>query len=139
MPLRQSRRAHDRPEPRRRLAARKAGTAQGFPRYSEALKRTGVVWNAATDAWLQNPAAFAPGNYMTFLGIQDAQARSYLIDLEAISSEGARTPKSPSSPSLRSSLPDLKSAEAEARVTVIRHCGDTYWVTVASGRIISYW
>src|SRR5581483_12140232 len=66
---------------------RKAGTAKGFTRYSEALKRTGVVWNAETlDAWLHNPAAFAPGNYMTFPGIADAAARSDLIAyLQAIS------------------------------------------------------
>lgn len=118
---------------------RKAGTAQGFHRYSEALKGTGVVWNEATlDAWLQNPAAFAPGNYMTFPGIPDAAARSDLIAyLEAVSKADARAPKPPAS--LRSSFPDLKKAGPETRVAAIRHCGDTYWVTTASGRVMPYW
>ena len=120
---------------------RKAGTAKGFPRYSEALKGAGVVWNAATlDAWLQNPAAFAPGNYMTFPGIPDAAVRSDLIAyLEAISKPRAGSPKPPGRPSLRSSFPDLKKAGPETRVAAIRHCGDTYWITTASGRVLPYW
>ena len=120
---------------------REAGTAKGFHRYSEALKRTGVVWNEATlDAWLHDPATFAPGNYMTFPGIPDAAARRDLIAyLEAISKADAGSPKPPSRPSLRSSFPELKNAGPETRVAAIRHCGDTYWVTTASGRVMPYW
>ena len=59
---------------------RKAGTAPGFTRYSEALKTSGVTWNAETlDAWLINPARFIPNNRMTFPGIDDATARADLI------------------------------------------------------------
>jgi cytochrome c len=59
---------------------RKAGTAPGFTRYSEALKTSGVIWNAETlDAWLTDPARFIPNNRMTFPGIDDAAARGDLI------------------------------------------------------------
>src|SRR5882672_10398371 len=35
---------------------RKAGTAQGFQRYSDALKRAALTWNETTlDKWLANP------------------------------------------------------------------------------------
>ena len=48
----------------------KAGTARGFPRYSDALKKSGIVWNEETlDKWLSNPEGFVPGNGMTFPGI----------------------------------------------------------------------
>ena len=59
---------------------RKAGTAPSFTRYSEALKTSGVVWNAVTlDLWLTDPAKFIPNNRMTFPGIGDASARADLI------------------------------------------------------------
>src|SRR5438128_10318067 len=62
------------------VLGRKAGTVDGFPRFSDALKRSGVVWNeAALDAWLRNPAGFIPGNQMTFQGLRDGQTRSDLI------------------------------------------------------------
>ena len=59
---------------------RKSGTALGFARYSEALKTSGVIWNAETlDAWLINPGKFIPNNRMAFPGIDDATARADLI------------------------------------------------------------
>src|SRR5262249_49472298 len=52
---------------------RKAGTAQGFMRYSDALNSSGVTWNEQTlDKWLADPATFIPGNAMGFPGIRDA-------------------------------------------------------------------
>src|SRR3954451_16920763 len=55
---------------------RKAGSAEGFQRYSEALKRSGVTWDAANlDKWLAGPEKFVPGNSMTFPGLQKAQDR----------------------------------------------------------------
>jgi cytochrome c len=45
------------------LFGRRAGTAPGFQRYSEALRRSGVVWDERSlDAWLADPARFVPGN-----------------------------------------------------------------------------
>src|SRR4051812_47323610 len=55
---------------------RKAGGAQGFQRYSAALKRSGVTWTAANlDKWLAGPQKFIPGNSMTFPGLQKEQDR----------------------------------------------------------------
>ena len=120
---------------------RRAGTAEGFARYSEALKRTGAVWNEATlDAWLRNPAAFAPGNLMNVAGIADAGARNDLIAyLKAISKRTPGASKPSSRPSLRGTFPDLKRPTSDTSVAAIRHCGDTYWVTTASGRVLPYW
>jgi cytochrome c len=55
---------------------RKAGAAEGFHRYSEALRSADLVWREDTlNGFLANPQAFLPGNRMTFRGIDDAQAR----------------------------------------------------------------
>src|SRR5258705_13868616 len=41
---------------------RKAGTADGFARYSGAVKRSGITWNGSTpDKWRANPAHPTPG------------------------------------------------------------------------------
>lgn len=62
------------------LLGRKAGTVSSFLRYSDALQRSGVVWDEKIlDAWLKEPEKFIPGNDMTFLGIKDDKARRELI------------------------------------------------------------
>src|SRR5258706_2957648 len=59
---------------------RKAGTGEGFMRYSDPVKRSGVTWNEASlDTWLANPAQLIPGNSMTFPGIKDLNARQDVI------------------------------------------------------------
>jgi cytochrome c len=59
---------------------RRAGTAEGFRRYSPALKEADVVWDEATlDPWIADPQAFIPGNRMVFRGLPDAKARADLI------------------------------------------------------------
>ena len=59
---------------------RKAGAAEGFARYSEALQRSGLVWDEQhLDAWLKDPAALVPGNEMSFSGIDDARTRANLL------------------------------------------------------------
>src|SRR4051794_1219231 len=61
-------------------AGRKAGTVTSFSRYSDALTRSGVVWDQKTlDAWLADPQHVVPGNEMTFPGIQNAQQRADII------------------------------------------------------------
>src|SRR5919106_5730285 len=51
---------------------RKAGRAEGFHRYSDALRSADLVWNEdALNAFLADPQAFLPGNRMTFPGIRD--------------------------------------------------------------------
>ena len=124
-----------------KIWGRKAGTMEGFPRYSEALKRSGVVWNEKTlDTWLQNPAAFVPGNWMPFQGIPDAQARKDVIAfLKSVSEE--KTPSARPSAGMMASRerPDLRKPGAENRVTEIRHCKDSYYVTLATGERMAFW
>lgn len=74
---------------------RKAGTADGFTRYSDALRRLGPVWDRKNlDAWLKNPAALVPGNAMGFPGIADTRTRGDLVAyLQAISAGGVSAPE----------------------------------------------
>src|ERR671918_1179020 len=59
---------------------RKAGTAESFHRYSDALRSADLVWREdALNRFLADPQAFLPGNRMTFPGISDAQARADVI------------------------------------------------------------
>jgi cytochrome c len=61
------------------VIGRKAGTAN-FAGYSDALKKTGLVWDAATlDRWIANPATVAAGTTMPFAGLPDASARDTLV------------------------------------------------------------
>ena len=70
---------------------RKAGTAEGFHRYSGALRSADLVWSEDTlTRFLADPQAFLPGNRMTFSGIADAQARADVIAyLQTASAAGA--------------------------------------------------
>jgi len=121
-----------------RVFGRKAGTIDGFPRYSAALKRSSIVWDdKSLDAWLANPRALVPGNTMTFQGVRSAKDRADLIAfLKAAASgniargeEVAREPE----------VPNLKKLAANHRVTAIRRCGDTYRVTTAAGELPPFW
>jgi cytochrome c len=115
------------------LWGRRAGTAMGFARYSEALKKSGIVWDERSlDAWLRNPAALVPGNTMPFGGIADAGTRADLLAYLQAVSAGRVPPPGPR-------LPDLKLAEAARVVTAVRYCGDTYRVTTGDGRTRLWW
>ena len=62
------------------LFGREAGTAAGFPRYSNALKEADFLWTeAALDEWLASPKAFLPGNKMPFAGVGNPQDRKDLL------------------------------------------------------------
>ena len=62
------------------LFGREAGTAAGFPRYSNALKEADFLWTeAALDEWLASPKAFLPGNKMPFAGLRIPQDRKDLL------------------------------------------------------------
>jgi cytochrome c len=59
---------------------RKAGTAEGFGKYSDALKDSGIVWDETTiDKYLQNPKEFIPKNKMAFPGLKADQDRADVI------------------------------------------------------------
>ena len=51
----------------------------GFP-YSDAMKRSGIVWNAQTlDRFLADPTGVVPGTAMGYAGVKDARERADLI------------------------------------------------------------
>jgi cytochrome c len=122
---------------------RKAGTAQGFRRYSDALERSGVVWEDKTlDPWLANPTRFIPGNTMTFEGIKDAGQRQDVIAYLRAVSEGKAPPMAPSRRGgmMGSAAPaDLKRADPDSLVTSLTHCGDTYTLRTAAGETHRIW
>ena len=114
---------------------RKAGSAHGFLRYSAALRRSGIVWDASSlDAWLADPEKAAPGNYMLFRGIGDARVRADLVAYLQAASKGDVPPVRGAA-----ALPDLKNAPSVAVVTALRHCGDSYFVTNRDGETVPYW
>lgn len=116
------------------LFGRKAGTVSSFLRYSDALKRSGVVWDEKSlDAWLKDPEKFIPGNDMTFPGIKDEKARHDLIAyLKAADTM-------PGMQRMGSRMPNLKKAKPDSIVKTIRHCGDTYFVTTGDGKTEKIW
>jgi cytochrome c len=117
------------------LWERKAAAAPGFQRYSDGLKRSGIVWGEASlDKWLADPAAMVPGNYMQFRGMEKPEARGDLIEFLRVASEGK-------GPQARQAgdLPELRKAPPEARVASIRHCGDTYFVTNGKQETMPFW
>lgn len=62
----------------RGVYGRQAGSLPGFG-YSEALKKTGVIWNdASLDRWLSDPDAMAPDTDMAFR-LADAEERRAVI------------------------------------------------------------
>ena len=117
------------------IYGRKAGSITDFRRYSTPLREADIVWDDDTlDAWLQDPAALVPGNTMAYAGLPDVNARRDLIaHLRALSEgsadEGAATPP----------LPDLKQLPALQHIQAIRHCGDTYHVTLGDGETYAFW
>jgi cytochrome c len=124
---------------------RKAGTAEGFHRYSEALKSADLVWRQDTlNTFLADPQGLLPGNRMTFPGIPDAQARAdviaYLKDTTGRGAgAGAAGGGMMRGMMAAPELADLKAIGPEGQVAAIRYCGDTYEVTTVAGQTIPFW
>lgn len=109
----------------------KAGAEAGFTRYSEALKKSGKVWDAESlDKWIADPALFIPGNSMAFPGFRNAQAREDLVAYLRAVSEGT-APQRPPHPAARRI--DLGKAPPEGQVRAITLCKDVYTVETADG------
>lgn len=72
--------AYDRTGPRHcGLFGRRAGSVPGFA-YSDALKRSEIVWNARTlNRFLASPAKTVPGTSMGYAGVADPTERAALI------------------------------------------------------------
>ena len=99
---------------------RKAGTAEGFHRYSDALRSADLVWREDTlNGFLADPQAFLPGNRMTFPGIADAQARAdviaYLKDTTELAAGAALRRRDGGRHDGRTRAADLKSIGPKAR------------------------
>jgi cytochrome c len=67
------------------IIGRQAGTAEGFAKYSEAMKGSGVVWDdAALTSFLAKPKEFIPENKHTVAGLKEegdiADVIAYLKD-----------------------------------------------------------
>ncbi len=61
------------------LLGRRAGGVPGFA-YSEAMKRSGIVWTTATlDRFLANPMQAIPGTAMGYAGVSDPKERADLV------------------------------------------------------------
>lgn len=94
--------AYDRTGPRHcGLIGRKAGSVPDFA-YSDAMKRSGIVWNAATlDRFLADPMQAVPGTTMGYAGVADARERADLIAYLREQSDGPNCRKALSSRSAR--------------------------------------
>lgn len=123
-----------------------AGSIDGFVRYSPGLKAAEFAWDEITlNPWLAAPQSMVPDTYMTFRGLTDDAARADLIAFLAIAMapggheevvERGLIPET----FARGQRPDpLRDAPDHARVTAIRHCGDSYFVTTADGVETPYW
>jgi cytochrome c len=120
------------------VMGRKAGMLASFPRYSEALKSSGVTWDERTlDAWLEKPEAFIPGSRMTFPGIRDVQDRADIIAYLKQAMTSSRAQAGP--PVGVPGDPDLKKLDPENKVTTITYCPDTYRINTADGQTWDYW
>lgn len=62
------------------VAGRKAASLPAF-NYSNALKNSGLTWDAAAlDRWLTSPQRAVPGTKMPFAGISDPARRKEVVD-----------------------------------------------------------
>ena len=122
----------------------KAGTAEGFARYSDAVKHAKVVWDERTlDQWLRNPAKFISHNYMTFPGIEKSKDRLDVIAYLKAVSEG----HAPAPPQKEGGMgmmmgrnkTDLKNTGPKMQVVSLEYCGDTYIVKTAAGGTYKFW
>ncbi|AFX99708.1 cytochrome c distal domain protein [Candidatus Endolissoclinum faulkneri L2] len=62
------------------VIGRRAGTAEGYKRYSEAMKNYGIIWDANNlNIYLENPKKALPGNKMPFVGLKNIKDRQDVI------------------------------------------------------------
>ena len=112
---------------------RKAATVEGFARYSDALKASGIRWDAASlEKWLADPAKMVPGNTMAVPGVREARIRADLVAYLKAVSEG-RAPAQSHHDAPAASRVDLKKAPPEGQVRSITLCKDVYTVETADG------
>ncbi len=125
---------------------KKAASVATFVRYSKALKAQAFIWEDTTlDAWLANPEAFVPENYMTFRGISDKSIRSDLVAFLrlALAPQGSTavvTKGLINAETARGQAPEPLDVTSPAeQVTAIRHCQNTFFVVTADGKEHPFW
>jgi cytochrome c len=126
---------------------RRSGSLASFPRYSPALKSAGIIWNDDTlDEWIKDPQHFIPGNTMTFAGLKDARQRADLLAFLKDATQPGHAPKTAQGGNQMGGMmmdggqvPNLKKLDREDRVQSITHCGDTYKVATADGKVRDFW
>ena len=63
------------------IVGRTAGTADGYTKYSKAIKDSGITWDEANlDKWLTNPKGMYPGTKMIYPGLKKAEDRADVIE-----------------------------------------------------------
>jgi cytochrome c len=126
---------------------RKSGSLPSFPRYSPALKSAGIIWTDDTlDEWIKDPQHFIPGNTMTFAGLKDARQRADLLAFLKNATLPGHAPKTAQGGNQMGGMmmgagavPNLKKLDPQDRVQSINHCGDTYKVATADGKVRDFW
>lgn len=129
------------------LWGKKPASAADFPRYSGALKmKQDFVWDEVSlYAWLADPSAFVPGTYMTFRGIPNDKQRNDLIAFLklAMAPDGAKSVVAqrliPAEEARGQAPEPLENAGPDARVTAVRHCHNTFFVSTADGKDHAFW
>ena len=62
------------------MFGRTAGSLPDYPKYTAALRGSGIVWDAETlDRFLADPTAMVPGTYMWAGKVADSQRRRDVI------------------------------------------------------------
>lgn len=135
-----------------RIWGEKAATVEGFGRYSQALRSSGIVWdNETLDRWLRDPESLVPGTSMKMRGIASAAERQDIIAyLEQLAS-GAATAEAPAPDQesdrsggmmgmMGASEPaDISKPPPGQQVVSLQYCRDTYEVTTADGERRKFW
>lgn len=128
------------------MSGKKAASAEGFVRYSKALKSQDLAWDENTlNAWLADPKAMVPGSSMTFRGIRNDRDRGDLIAFLklAMATGGAKAVIDKgliTADGAEGQVPeDLSAAGPNQQVAGLRHCRDTYFVTTADGTETPHW
>ena len=62
------------------LFGRAAGSAEGYKKYSKAMKASGIVWDETTlDGYLAAPKKYVKGTRMAFAGLKKEKDRANVI------------------------------------------------------------
>ena len=62
------------------IIGRAAGSADGYKKYSKAMKSSGIIWNEETlNGYLEKPKAYVKGTRMVFAGLRKEEDRANVI------------------------------------------------------------